>query len=150
MPAAEVDGRDVERVWQCAEGGVERARRDEGPTFIHARCAHLDGHFLGDQLVRIARHPVSGLAEMGGPLLQAAVGRKGAPVQGRVRSVGAILRLIGKTLRERSGEHNDPVALLRGALIRERERLAEVEAEVAAEVRKTVEAALDITPTGAA
>lgn len=148
MPAAQVDGRDVETVWRGAEDGVERARRGEGPTFLHARCAHLAGHFLGDQLVGIVRHPVSGLAEMGGPLLQAAVTPKGATVPGRVRSVGAILRLIGKTFRERSGERNDPVAILREALSPEGERLAELEAEVATEVGRAVEAALEPSSPG--
>jgi len=55
VPAVEVDGCDVVEVWEAAQPAIERARSGQGPTFLHARCMHLEGHFLGFQLLRMMR-----------------------------------------------------------------------------------------------
>lgn len=46
MPAMEIDGTDVEAVWNAAGQGVDRARNGNGPTFLLAHCPRLEGHFL--------------------------------------------------------------------------------------------------------
>src|SRR5512141_3142323 len=43
----EVDGLDVEQVWQAAQSALEWLRAGNGPAFLRARCVHLEGHFLG-------------------------------------------------------------------------------------------------------
>lgn len=58
MPAVDADGFDVVDVWQSARPAIERARAGEGPSFIHACCAHFEGHFLGYQLMRLLREPL--------------------------------------------------------------------------------------------
>ena len=51
------DGRDVLAMWEASEPAIERARSGQGPTFIRARCVHLEAHFLGYQLLRVVRDP---------------------------------------------------------------------------------------------
>ena len=46
MPAMEMDGTDVEAVWNAAGQGADRARNGNGPTFLLAHCPRLEGHFL--------------------------------------------------------------------------------------------------------
>ncbi|TEU03185.1 MAG: thiamine pyrophosphate-dependent dehydrogenase E1 component subunit alpha [Dehalococcoidia bacterium] len=46
MPAMEIDGTDVEAVWNAAGQGADRARNGNGPTFLLAHCPRLEGHFL--------------------------------------------------------------------------------------------------------
>jgi acetoin:2,6-dichlorophenolindophenol oxidoreductase subunit alpha len=53
----EVDGLDVEAVWSAGRQAIEHARTDGGPTFLHASCVHLEGHFLGYELLRVTRRP---------------------------------------------------------------------------------------------
>jgi pyruvate dehydrogenase E1 component alpha subunit len=58
LPYQEVDGLDVAAVWKAAQKGIDRARNKGGPTFLHAKCVHLDAHFLGYQLLRITQNPL--------------------------------------------------------------------------------------------
>jgi pyruvate dehydrogenase E1 component alpha subunit/2-oxoisovalerate dehydrogenase E1 component alpha subunit len=44
MPAATVDGNDVEAVWEAASDAVSRARRGEGPFFLEAVTYRMKGH----------------------------------------------------------------------------------------------------------
>jgi pyruvate dehydrogenase E1 component alpha subunit len=57
MNAIEIDGTNVEDVWFAAKDAINRARNGEGPTFIRTHCYHIEGHFLGDPLLRVARKP---------------------------------------------------------------------------------------------
>jgi TPP-dependent pyruvate/acetoin dehydrogenase alpha subunit len=44
IPSVQIDGNDVEAVWQAAGSAVVRARNGEGPTFIEAITYRLRGH----------------------------------------------------------------------------------------------------------
>ena len=68
VPAIEVDGRDVSAVWQAADRAIETARSGQGPTFLHARCVHFEGHFLGFQLLRAVRAPLREMPGIVAPL----------------------------------------------------------------------------------
>ena len=57
IPDAKVNGCDVSEVWEAAHSAIERARSGQGPTFLHARCVHFEGHFLGFPLIRMVRDP---------------------------------------------------------------------------------------------
>jgi len=48
MPAVIVDGNDVLAVHEAVSGAVERARADQGPTFVECKTYRLRGHFEGD------------------------------------------------------------------------------------------------------
>ncbi|MFH1149166.1 MAG: thiamine pyrophosphate-dependent dehydrogenase E1 component subunit alpha [Actinomycetota bacterium] len=90
VPGVKVNGLRVEKVWGASEGPVARARAGEGPSFIHARCVHLDGHFLGDPVLRIYEDPIGQVKQMSGPLLGAAVKQPGAGWTTRAASLGGI------------------------------------------------------------
>ena len=46
IPAVEVDGCDLSRIWEESQRAIECARSGQGPSFLHARCVHLEGHFF--------------------------------------------------------------------------------------------------------
>jgi TPP-dependent pyruvate/acetoin dehydrogenase alpha subunit len=139
----EVDGLDVEQVFQAAQQAVKRVRKGEGPTFLHAHCVHLEGHFLGLLLLRVARDPLHELPGITGPLIQSFV-RPGARSPGeRLAGVRYILSTIQATLRDpRQFSRNDPVERLRATLMSDPERLKEVETRVEKEIAAIRAAAL--------
>ncbi|NTW38013.1 MAG: thiamine pyrophosphate-dependent dehydrogenase E1 component subunit alpha, partial [Syntrophobacteraceae bacterium] len=59
VTALEVDGSDVETVWEVAGQAIQRLRQGGGPIFLHASCVHLHGHFLGDPLMNLANNRLS-------------------------------------------------------------------------------------------
>ncbi len=48
IPFQEVDGQDVRAVFEASEQAVTRARRAEGPSFLHCHTYRLRGHHVGD------------------------------------------------------------------------------------------------------
>ena len=66
-----VDGLDIEAVWSAGQQAIERARNEGGPTFLHADCVHLEGHFLGYELLRVTRRPFKELPKMSIPVMGA-------------------------------------------------------------------------------
>jgi pyruvate dehydrogenase E1 component alpha subunit len=48
MPAARIDGNDVELVYITMEDASAQARRGDGPFFIEAMTYRLTGHMMGD------------------------------------------------------------------------------------------------------
>jgi pyruvate dehydrogenase E1 component alpha subunit len=144
MPAVEVDGTDVQAVWNAAREAIGRARRGEGPTYLHAHCVHLEGHLLDDPLLGIVRHPVRELVQMAGPLASSFLKPKGAPLKDRVASLRMIAATILKTAKDVSGfRQRDPVERVRQELLGlDAARLKELEEEVRQEIRQVVEAAV--------
>lgn len=127
MPAAAVDGSSVEDVWFAAQSAVESARSGEGPAFLLASCRHIEGHFLGDPLHRIARHPVKEMTKMTGPMLQSAAKWKGESLHRRAESFRVITALVGKTIREKAMNPADPLKQCRQKLKVDKQRLSEIE-----------------------
>jgi pyruvate dehydrogenase E1 component alpha subunit len=138
MPAFEVDGTDVYVVWDAARQGMAKARKGNGPSFLLAHCPRLEGHFLGDPLLRMFRQPIQQVKELTGPLLHSLPARKGASVRERFSSLGAIMSLIGKTAGEQYWKRNDPVEKLRKQLKGDKSRMAELEREVEGEIDKVL------------
>lgn len=139
IPASEVDGSDVEAVWQAAGEAILRARRGGGPGYLHASCVRPEGHFLGDPLQRLVHHPVDELKRRIGPLSRAVTSSRGAGMGGRAASLAAITGMLGKAAGMRG---RDPVARLRKRLSSESERVATIEGEVDAVVAEAVTRAL--------
>lgn len=135
IPAVEVDGSDVERVWQAAEEAILRARRGGGPGYLHASCVRPEGHFLGDPLLRIVRRPVQELKDKIGPLTRSVIDSEGAGLGGRGAGIASITGKIGRAAGMRG---RDPVARLRSRLQLPSEEIERLEREVAAEIRKAV------------
>jgi len=142
MPAVEIDGTDVETVWKAAHEAIDRARAKKGPTFLQAACRHPEGHYLGDPLLRIARHPVQEMKKVAGPLLKSVTKLKGASAIKRSGGLGTVTSLIGQTTKEQVFDHKDPLKIVRGRLKAEKDRLKKLEESVNEEIGKAVEGAL--------
>lgn len=139
LPALEVDGSDVQAVWHAAHELIERARGGGGPAFLQAHCSRLQGHFLGDPLMRISRKEVK---PEYGPLLRSAIRIRGASIRERVRSLGEINALIRQATQDHLTEGRDPLEQARQKLKADATRLEKLEQEVRHQIRQAVEKAL--------
>jgi pyruvate dehydrogenase E1 component alpha subunit len=142
VQASEVDGRDVESVWEAAQIALKRARAGEGPSFLHARCTHLDGHMLGYRLFRVGRNP----AKEGGPLIgtlgRAVLERRGGPRLGRLERLADTASRPRRAVRAQVQSETDPVLHLRRKLITDRSALTLLETQTEVEVSEIVRQAL--------
>ena len=143
MRAESVNGRDVRAVHKIAGKLIERARRGKGPSFLLASCPRLDGHILGDKLIRMAKKPIGEGKDTFSKVITAAMSRGGGGLKDRAGSMTQIMSVMARarrgTARERRG---DPIIAARKAMKKleaERER---IDAEVAAEIDKAVSDAL--------
>lgn len=143
MPGDAVDGCDVEAVWAVANGALEKARAGDGPTFLLASCIHLEGHFLGDPLLRSARNPVKEMLPMVEPLLKATFRRRGTPMRERFDNLRTVISLVRGVGQEASSQEQDPVKCARQALETDVERLEELETQVNQEMETAVAQALE-------
>lgn len=131
----EVDGLAVNQVWRAAGQAVERARSGNGPTFLHARCIHLEGHFLGLILLRIIRAPLRELPAIVGALIRSFLSLGGGSLRDRLSGVTSILSAILATVRDpRRLSANDPVNIARLPLLIDPGRLRELDDRIDAEI----------------
>ncbi len=146
VAAIVVDGLDAEAVWQASEEAVARARSGDGPTFLRARCVHLDAHFLGFPLTRMIDDPLGQAPGMIGPVARAFLSPRGAALAERWQGMKAIAEAVLATLRDpRRAAGNDPVARLR-ARLSDDDRLHALESETEREVAAVVDRVLGEVP----
>ncbi len=146
IPVFEADGRDALSVWEAAGKAVATARSGKGPAYLHAGCVHLEGHFLGYQLIRMLRHPFREMPAMVGPMLGAIL-RRGAALREKLAGLKMVLAATNATLQDpRRNPGSDPLRRARLALQVNPERLNEVESRVRTEVQETFSAALQEVP----
>lgn len=131
VPAVEVDGRDVSAVWEVAGRAIESARSGQGPTFLHARCVHFEGHFLGFQLIRMVRDPLREIPGITIPLTLSFLHPGGAALPERLKGLKEVIAAVLATLRDpRRDSANDPVRRARKTLQSDTARLEELEEQV--------------------
>jgi len=131
----DVDGLDVEQVWRATHQAIERTRAGKGPTFLHARCVHLEGHFLGYPLLRIIRNPLRELPRIAGPLVRSFLRPGGGSLRERLAGMQLVLSAILATLRDpRRYATNDPLARAQTALMSDPARLKELDKRIEAEI----------------
>ncbi len=87
----DVDGLEVEAVWEVARTALESLRSGQGPAFLHARCVHFEGHFLGFQLMRAVRDPLKEMPEIAAPLTQAFLRPGGGDLRQRLAGLKTII-----------------------------------------------------------
>ncbi len=139
VPAVDADGLDPCAVFDAAEAAIRRARSGEGPTFLHCRCVHLEGHFLGYQLLRVVRQPHREVPAIAAPLTKAFLSAGGAPLKERLAGLREVTSAVLATLRDpRRDTGQDPVARTRKALAFDLARLGILEDGIAQEVGATV------------
>lgn len=138
----DVVGNDVEAVWKTAGMAFKGIRNGNGPAFIHARCVHLEGHFLGDPFHRIARHPIRETKKYAGPLLKSVIRRKGAKLKHRAGSLSTAAGLISRALKDNRRKEMDPLEFMAEKLKTDENRFLRVQEEVKLEVSQVVQEAL--------
>lgn len=142
VPYVGVDGLDVEQVWQAARQAIERARSGNGPTFLHAHCVHLEGHFLGLILLRITRAPLRELPGIVGALIRSFMHPGGGSLRERIAGVRYILSSILATWRDpRRYSTNDPLQRVQTALVSNPARLKELDSRIEAEISSALASA---------
>jgi len=143
IPAVEVDGLDVSKVWEASHSAIERTRSGQGPTFLHARCVHFEGHFLGLQLIRMVRDPLREMPGIAIPLTQSFLHHSGAALHDRLAGLKVVLAAVLATLRDpRRDSANDPLWLARKTLKLDPVRLQELESQVEQETSNVLSIAL--------
>ncbi|MGO9021200.1 MAG: thiamine pyrophosphate-dependent dehydrogenase E1 component subunit alpha [Syntrophobacteraceae bacterium] len=148
VPAIEFNGCDVSEVWEASHSAIKRARSGQGPTFLHARCVHLEGHFLGFQLIRIVRDPRREMPEIAGSLTQSFLRSGGAALRERIAGLKAVIAAMLSTLRDpRRDSANDPVRRARKTLPSDPERLRELEDQIEQEISCVLASALAEAPS---
>jgi TPP-dependent pyruvate/acetoin dehydrogenase alpha subunit len=142
IPVVEADGTDIEAVWEAGLETTKHIRAGDGPYFIHARCAHMEGHFLGDPLLGITRDAIGQVKKRSGPLLKAVATGKGASFSERLKGMKTISALAAKAVKQ-SRKSCDPVVLTRQSLSGEKSRLLKLEEEVKSEIGERLSEVLD-------
>ena len=147
VPVIDADGHDVSNVWEAAYRAIERARSGQGPTFLHARCVHIEGHFLGLQLIRVVRDPIREMPLIAGPLIKSILQPGGATLGIRLAGLKIILDAVLSTLRDpRRFPANDPLRRTRTTLLSDPTRLEELEEHVKGEISDVLASALVEVP----
>jgi pyruvate dehydrogenase E1 component alpha subunit len=148
IPVVKVDGLDAGEVWEAGHWAIDHARSDKGPAFLHARCVHLEGHFLGLQLLRVARNPLKEMPKVTLPLARPFLHPRGAALRERVAGLQIILAAALATLRDpRRDKANDPVWRMRQNLISDPARLQELEDQIESEINQVLASTLGEIPS---
>ncbi len=147
VPTIEVNGRNVVHVWEAAEKAIEHARSGQGPIFLHASCVHLEAHFLGYQLLRAIRKPITEIPEIAVPLTKSFLHRGGVAPNVRLTGLKTVLKALLSTLRDpRQKLENDPLSITRKSLLSEPAHLKALEEQVESELNELLAFALDEVP----
>lgn len=144
IPAQEIDGTDVEIVWQSALEAITNARSGKGPSFLRAKCKRPQGHFLGDPLLRVINEPVKELSQMTGPLLKSITKSSGVSLKERLDSMKNIMSLIREGAKNWYTNEKDPVMLFRKKLEGTQADIEVIEEEVEKEIQAVTKEALNI------
>jgi acetoin:2,6-dichlorophenolindophenol oxidoreductase subunit alpha len=143
LPAASVDGSDVEAVWRAARAMIRRARRGGGPGLLVASCRRPRGHMEDDALTRAVRDPAE-LRSALGRALPHGVTAGGGWVD-RIRGLTGLGRTLAAAAADQWLPHADPLAT---AARRLGPAAAGIESAAASEVTAAVETALDRAGVG--
>jgi len=60
MPAAEVDGNDLETVYEAARIAIEHVRSGQGPYLLQCNSYRIEGHYYGDAMVYRSKDETDG------------------------------------------------------------------------------------------
>lgn len=140
MPATKVNGTKVRSVWSKTQAAVARAREGRGPSFIHARCHHPSGHFLGDPLLRLFKDPAGEAKTMSGPLIDATGQREGASWGSRASGLLGIGRTVVSMAAEQYVFTADPLKEARNHL--PKAPVKQLARQAREEINEAVESAL--------
>jgi pyruvate dehydrogenase E1 component alpha subunit len=131
----EADGLDVLQVWETVQLAIERIRGGQGPAFLHAKCVHLEGHFLGFQLLRSVRNPFKEMPTTTGSLLRTSLRAGGGRISQRLKGLAQISTTMTATKQDpREDSSNDPLVRARSQLQSDSLRLSQLETAIQHEI----------------
>ncbi|OZG72995.1 hypothetical protein BTA51_13655 [Hahella sp. CCB-MM4] len=137
------DGADIEDVSQAAKALVKNVRAGKGPAFLYARCPRMDGHYLGDALVRLARHPVSDGRDTLTKVVGGAFSQGGSGLISRATGLTRMMGAIGKIRHTPAhGDDKDPLVITRKRLSKQGYDVAKIDLEAQEEIRCAVAVSL--------
>lgn len=143
MPVIEVDGSDVSAVWEVSRSAIGRARANKGPSFIHARCVHVEGHFLGLQLIRAIREPIKEIPKLAVPIARSLLTPGGSSLSERMEGLNEVLKALRTTLQDpRRDTANDPIRRTRQFLLSEARRLRKLEDTIEEQLGRDIASAV--------
>jgi len=141
MPAFDIDGSDIEQVWQTGSEAINWSREGKGPSFVRVTCRHFEGHFSGYQVLRLTRKPAGELSFVT-PLIRSFFRWNGTSLRYRVANVRKLLKTVSNARSESRAREDDPVRKTRSLLILEQPRLNQLEASVVNEVHELLDTVL--------
>jgi len=140
----EVDGLDVGKVWATAQKAIEKLRSGSKPVFLHAHCVHLEGHFLGFQLLRMIRNPLREMPRITVPLIRSFLTPGGGSLVERFSGMKQVMITNQNTTHDlREDNANDPITRARNVLKSNPQQLDSLDKAIEAEISTFVETALD-------
>lgn len=134
LSVRQVDGIDVEAVWQAAGELISNARSGQGPGWLYARCAHLKGHMLGDPLRRAVMSPLRDALPLFWDIIQSALHPMGAPIRSRLAALRELTSRIPRRSDDSAALPMDPIPRARRALIERGLAVGEIEEDVQREM----------------
>lgn len=138
----EVDGTDLVALQNEVERAFDHLRSARGPYFLRAEVPRLDGHFLGDPLVRLAEAPGSDTETLR-RIAVASVAASGASVFERAKGLARMGELMFRARGGGRDGRQDPLVRARSVLQREYgSTLEEVRQESERVVACAIEAAM--------
>ncbi|MCG6950662.1 MAG: thiamine pyrophosphate-dependent dehydrogenase E1 component subunit alpha [Acidobacteria bacterium] len=141
--ADSVDGSDVQSVHKKAGKLINAARRGKGPGFLLAECPRLDGHILGDPLLRLARKPLAEGKDLFAKVISSATSKGGGGIRDRTGGMTRMMSTMAKARRTPAREgRDDPMRAVRKAMDRQKAERQRIDSEVTEEIEAAVEAAL--------
>jgi len=143
LRARSVDGSDVRAVHNAAGKLIDFARRGKGPAFLLATCPRLDGHFLGDPLLRMARRPMTEGRSTFAKVISSAASRGGGGLKDRAGGMTRMMSVMARARRSPTREgRGDPMLVARKAMKKYESERDRIDSEVATEIESAVETAL--------
>ncbi|MCE5211077.1 MAG: thiamine pyrophosphate-dependent dehydrogenase E1 component subunit alpha [Deltaproteobacteria bacterium] len=148
VPALDMEGCDVAKTWEIAGEAINRIRREEGPVFLHTRCVHFEGHFLGFQLIRIVRDPLQEMPKVAAGLTKSMLRFNGAAVRERIAGLKNVIESVLSTLQDpRRDSTNDPLSHTRATLQMDQARLKQLEDKIKEEINNVLMTVLVEAPS---
>lgn len=137
IPYIKGNGLDVEEFYETSSKVINSIRKGNGPQFLHAECVHLEGHFLGYQLIRMIRKPFRELPRVIYPLLNSFLKPGGANFIKKLKGIKTVSLSMLKTLTDaRKDPTNDPLQITRKKLKSDPLKLKELENSVEKEIKQ--------------
>lgn len=138
------DGTDVTAVHDVAGKLIHRLRRNKGPAFLHVTTPRMDGHVLGDMLVRVAREPLGEGRDTMSKVMGGAMASHGGGLMARAAGVTKMMGVMGKVrTTPRVGGHKDPVVIAAKKMKKSGHDTREIDEAARSEVAEAVASATE-------